>query len=118
MHETGLNPAMIRVVVIVLFLIITQVLRARKKSQPSKPTLGEGTGRASSLEMLREAMRQVSDQARTRQGESPVDGEPLQLSQELQQPPTIEPESSLIPSFLLVALLACLCLMAYRYWAG
>jgi hypothetical protein len=117
MREPAFNPAMIRVVVIVLFVIISQFLRARKRSQSPKPTLSAGTAKASPLDEMREAMRQAADQARARRGQSPVDTEP-QLSQELQQPPTIEPESSFIPSLLLMALFACLCFMAYRYWAG
>lgn len=40
------------------------------------------------------------------------------MSEQLRQPPTIEPESSMVPSLLLLALVVCLCAMAYRYWAG
>jgi hypothetical protein len=116
MPKFTLNPALIRLILIVLFVVITQILGARKRANAPKPA--QGTRKGSPLEVLRESMRQASDQARTGQGKGPIEGEALQLSQQLQQPSTIEPESSLIPSVLLVALFACLCLMAYRYWAG
>jgi hypothetical protein len=79
-------------------------------------------------DVFREAMRQRAEQTRARQSEQPVDvddvgSEVVQVGEEFreppfQQPPKIEPESSFVPSLLLLALLACLCLMAYRYWAG
>jgi len=116
MPKFTLNPALIRVILIVLFVAVTQILGARKRANAPKPT--PGTRKGSPLEVLRESMRQASDQARTGQGKGQIEGEALQISQQLQQPSTIEPESSFIPSVLLVALLACLCLMAYRYWAG
>jgi hypothetical protein len=115
---------LIRVMVIALFLIITQFLRAAKTSKTSKPASPMSAGKESQVgEVLRNAMRQAAEQARARRNEptaygpSPQFGEPFQQPQ-FQQPPTIEPESSFIPSFLLLALLACLCLMAYRHWAG
>jgi hypothetical protein len=57
MHEASFNPTLIRVVLIVLFLIITQVLRARKLSKTSTPALEPGTAKASPLELMREAMQ-------------------------------------------------------------
>jgi hypothetical protein len=123
MHETGFNPALIRVVLIVLFLIITQVLRARKTSRPVAKT---STDKVSPLAAVREAMRQAAEQARAQQSGEVADGEPPQVREQFQLPGVeniqqarpIEPESSWISSFLLLALLVCLFLMAYRYWAG
>lgn len=132
MAEPAFNPATIRIVVIVLFVIISQFLRAKKRSQSPAPTPSGGTAKASPLDAMREAMKQAADQARARRGPGPmgtgsVDTGSLdtgsletvpQLSQELEQPSSIQPESSFIPSALLLALFACLCFMAYRYWAG
>lgn len=123
MHEAAANPAWIRLALIVLFLIITQILRARKRSQAPKPTGGKG----SPLEALREAMREAAEQARAQQSGQSTNRESSEVSEQfrqppkienIQQPPTIEPESSFIPSLLLLALLGCLVLMAYRHWAG
>jgi hypothetical protein len=125
MPRAAFNPALIRPLLIVLFLVITQILRARKMSkmpQSAKPApRSEGTGMRLG-DALREAMRQRAEQARP-QSEQPLnaeraEAEPLQLDEPFQQPPKIEPESPIVPSLLLMALLACLCLMAYRYWAG
>jgi hypothetical protein len=111
------NPALIRVVLIVLFLVISQILRAAKKSSSSKPAPEAAPGKGSQIgEVLREAMRQAADPTRGRQSGQAVNAEP-QVSEQFQQPPTTEPESSFVPSLLLLALFACLCLMAYRYWA-
>ena len=132
MHETGFSPAVIRVVLIVLFLIITQILRARKVSQAAKPAEKTSMDKGSPLDALREAIRKAAEQARAQQsgevaGEEPLQERELFHQSPFQQPPRIEsiqqaqpiqPESSLISSFLLVALLVCLFLMAYRYWAG
>jgi len=130
MHGAGPNPAMIRLVLIVVFLVLPYVLRAVTKSKGSKPASGTGAGKGAPLETLRETMRQAAEQARARRGqlagrtertEQMAAAEPLefrQQNQQIQQAPTIEPESSWIPSMLLLALLACLCLMAYRYWGG
>jgi hypothetical protein len=116
MPRFALNPAMIRVVLIVLFVLVSQILRFRKMSKAPKPPTSASKG--SPMEALRESMRQASEQARARQGKTPAEGGVLQPIEQLQMPSKIEPESSFIPSMLLVALLACLCLMAYRYWAG
>ena len=124
MHGTALNPALIRTLVILLLLVITQILAAVKRSKTAKPSARTGVGPATQWgDALREAMRQRAEQARTRLSKLPVSEQPSQVSQEFQQPPfqqppTIEPESSLVPSLLLLALLATLCLLAYRYWAG
>ncbi len=119
MREAALNPTLIRVLLIVLFLVITQIMRAARTSKTGKPPARPGAATGSPLsDSLREAMQQRADQARARQSERPAEGELLQMSEQVQQPPKIQPESSFIPSLLLLALLACLCLMAYRYWAG
>jgi hypothetical protein len=119
MHEKALNPALIRVVLIVLFVLVMQVLRAAKLFKASKPVSRAGEAKVSPLESLRKAMLQAAEQTRARQGGPPVNQEPAQLRepfQPLQQPPAIGPESSFVPSLLLLALLGCLFLMAYRYW--
>lgn len=129
MHETALNPALIRVLIIALFLIMTQILRAVKTSKAPKPPARAGAGNAPQRgETLRDAMRQAAEQARARRSGQSTDGPSPTFSDSFQQqpfqqpsfdqPPAIEPESSFIPSLLLLALLGCLCLMAYRYWAG
>ncbi len=141
MHGAALNPSLIRPLLIVLFLVITQILRAAKVSKtPSKtppktmsetanPGTRTGVGTATQLgDVFREAMRQRAEQTRARQSQQPVNvdvvgSEVVQVGEEFheppfQPPPKIEPESSFVPSLLLLALLACLCLMAYRYWAG
>jgi hypothetical protein len=117
------NPTFIRAAIIVLFLVITTFLRARQLSKTPKPV--SRPGNAPSLDAVREAMRQASETAQRRRNETllreehPVpDGEPLKLNEAFKQPPTIQPESSFLPSLLLLALLVCLCLMAYRYWVG
>ncbi len=122
MHRAALNPALIRALLIVLFLVISQIMRARKMSKSGKPGTRSGAGTGVQLgDALREALRQRTEQARG-QSELPLQGEriqksPRQLGEPFQQPPKIEPESSFVPSFLLLALLACLGLLAYRYWA-
>jgi hypothetical protein len=72
-------------------------------------------------------MRQASEQqARARQSKSPFQSStlaPPPLSESLKldsfnQPPSIKPESPVVPSLLLLALFGCLCYMAYRYFAG
>jgi|SRR5476651_1365989 hypothetical protein len=112
------NPeSLIRAVLIVLFLVVTFVLRARKLQGSTKPgTRAKGPQLG---ESLREAMRQAAEQARARKSGQTVEGELTRPSDEpFEQPPKIQPESSFIPSLLLLALAACLCLIAYRYWAG
>lgn len=124
MHGAALNPALIQALLIIVFLVITQIMRAAKRSKGAQTGAQTGVGTGSPLtDALREAMRQRAEQARARQGAPPVQEGPgetelLQLDEEFQQPPTIQPESSIVPSLLLLALFACLCLMAYRYWAG
>lgn len=123
----SLNPALIRVVLIALFFIVPLVLRAARLSASSKPASSAGERKKSPLESLREAMLQAAEQAGTAQNGKPAEkpaGEVRAAFQQpskigdLRQPPAIGPESSFIPSLLLLALLACLFLMAYRYWAG
>jgi hypothetical protein len=116
MLATAPNPTLIRVVLIVLFLIISQFLRA-KKSSSSKPASGTGAGAGSQVGgVLRDAMRKAAEQVQERHSGETIAGVPEPVIDQFQQPPSTEPESSFIPSFLLLALLVCLCLMAYRYW--
>ena len=122
MHVAAINPSLIRLVLVVLFVVFFQLLRAAKMSRGSNPVPGRNAGKGSQLgEALREAMRQAAE--RERQSRSPADQDQTQSREEFrlppfQQPPAIKPESSFIPSLLLLALLGCLVLMAYRYWAG
>jgi len=116
MPKLAINPTVIQALLVVLFVVVSQILGARKRANAPKPTQAPRT--MSPMEQLRESMKQASDQARSGQGDKFVAGEALQLNEQFQQPPKIQPESSFIPSMLLLALLACLCLMAYRYWAG
>jgi hypothetical protein len=106
---------LIRLVVIIAFFAISFILRAAKarsnKPAPAPPA------RPTPLDAVREAMRKASEQARTGQS-APNPTEPPQLLESLPQPPAITPESSIVPSLLLLALLVCLGLMAYRYFAG
>jgi hypothetical protein len=135
MRVTGINSDLIRPIVVMLFFVIALFLRAsemKKRAKAAKAARGTddargaddtGTRKETSLAMLREAMRQAAEQARMRRGEvsgqaEPRQGEALQMGESFQAPPTIEPESSIVPSLLLLALVGCLCLMAYRYWAG
>ena len=137
MNDTAFNPALIRVLLIVAFLVLSQFLRMRTPAKTTKPA---PAGKQSPLELIREAMQQAKQQTQTRQSGQPldqfrrkpgptVDEFPMQIDQpqvtqdfrlgeQLQQPPSIQPESTFVPSLLLLALLACLFLMAYRYWAG
>lgn len=120
MHETGSNTALIRILLIVLILVVPQIIRAMQRAKKAKSVAEDaGPVRTNSLgDVLREAMRKSAEQARARRGELPMQAEPLRLNEQFEQPPKIEPESSFLPSMLLLALVACLCLMAYRYWAG
>jgi len=72
MPKFAFNPALFRVILIVLFVVITQILAARKRANSPKPAPGMQKG--SPLEVLRESMRQASDQARTGQSKGQVDG--------------------------------------------
>lgn len=129
MADLASNPALIRVAILVFILVIT-ILRARKSSTTTKPSARPGAGRSTVGDVLRELKRQaVEQQARKQRGELPPMPRPFAESQafrlntklqqpSLQQPPAIQPESSVFPSVLLLALLVCLLLMAYRYWAG
>jgi hypothetical protein len=124
MHEKTFNPVFIRVVVLVVFLIITQIMRVVNKAKPPAKRDDQG----SPLESLRVAIRQATEQIRAGASESRADGQSPSVDEKFQQPrfqqsefnqpPATEPESSFIPSLLLLALLGCLCLMAYRHWAG
>jgi hypothetical protein len=62
-------------------------------------------------------MLQSAEQARAQQSGQVEEGLP-KFSEPFQQPPAIKPESSFVPSLLLLALVVCLCMIAYRYWAG
>ncbi len=114
MPKLALNPTVIQALLVVLFVVVSQILGARKRANAPKPATAPR--KASPMELLRESMKQASDQARSGQGDKFVAGEAVQLGEQFEQPPKVQPESSFIPSMLLLALLACLCLMAYRYW--
>jgi len=94
-------------------MIAAQIFRVMTK-QP-KPVQRDRPGLP--LDALREAKRRI-EQERDRQQLRLSEPKPLQPSEQLQQPPTVAPESSWFPSLLLLALLACLCLMVYRLWTG
>jgi hypothetical protein len=116
---------------------------AAEDTQGGRTTLRKMAAKGASLEMLREAMRQAEEQTRAQRGKFPSKSEPLPVSDTFQQPsfqqlsiqepsiqepsiqepsiqepPKIEPETSFLPSLLLLALVVSLCLLAYRYWAG
>ena len=115
MPKSGPNLELIRAALIVLFVVISFVLRAARMPKKQGPTPQAGSG----LDMrLGELLRGMKRQAEAPMGEQAEDAERLQLKEPFQQPPKIEPESSFLPSLLLLALLVCLCLMAYHYWAG
>ena len=121
MRGLGSNAMLIRVVLIVGFLVAMQIFRAVMTPKKSKPAAGNGAGSGSPTgDLLREALRQSPSQARAPRSAQPPPPERFQISEPsplLRQPPKIGPESSFVPSFLLLALFACLCAMAYRYWA-
>jgi hypothetical protein len=109
---------LLRIAIIFFALIVPliRLLQQRKKPtqpiRPKAPSVGEA---------LREAMRQSAEQARARRGgfsEPAREAGALRMSEPIKFPPTIEPESSFLPSLLLIALLVCLGVMAYRYFAG
>jgi hypothetical protein len=122
MRGLGSNAALIRVVLIVLFVVATQILSARKRAASSKPVAGGDAGKAPQPgDLLREALLKTSGRAREPRSDQALPVERFQISepsQEVQQPPKIGPESAFFPSFLLLALFGCLCALAYRYWAG
>jgi len=111
------SSELIRVVVIIAFFLLSIIMNARKKARATKPAPGQSGG--TPLDSIREAMRQASEQARARRGQPPTGAEPLPLPQSFSQtqPPTIQPESSMIPTLLLLSLLVCIALMAYRFFA-
>ena len=111
------SSELIRVVVIIAFFLLSIIMNARKKARATKQAPGPSAG--TPLDSIREALRQAAEQARARRGEPPTGAEPLPLPQSFSQsqPPTIQPESSMIPTLLLLALLVCICLMAYRFFA-
>jgi hypothetical protein len=121
MRGLGSNSTLIRFVLIVLFLAITQIFRAVMAPRKPKPAAGGGAGNGKRTgDLLREALRQSPEQASAPRSMQPTPPERFQISERsplLQQPPKIGPESSFVPSFLLLALFVCLCAMAYRYWA-
>jgi uncharacterized MAPEG superfamily protein len=101
------QPELIRVVVIVVLIAASLLVRMAKKSAPAKKTASPPT--------VLDALRQASAQARARR-QQPFEADP-QLSAS-PQPMAIRSESSFLPSLLLIALLVCLALMAYRFFAG
>jgi hypothetical protein len=127
-----MNPRLLRVALLVLFMIVTQIFRVMAKSKPAQRDRP-----GSPLEALKEAKRRI-EQERARQQQRPQEAELLQPGEQFdqqqfqqpqfqqqdlqqpqfQQPPTVAPESSWFPSLLLLALAVCLCLMAYRLWTG
>lgn len=109
------NSEIVRVVIIILFALVTLVLRAKKKPTASRPA--PSPSRTTPLDTLREAMRQGAEQGRARQQQSPFSAAPPRLGDSFNQPPAIKPESPVLPSLLLFALFVCLCYMAYRYFA-
>jgi hypothetical protein len=121
MRGLGSNAVLIRAVLIVLFLAIMQIFRAAMTPRKPKPAAGSGAGNGSRTgDLLREALRQAPDPVGAPRNAQPPPAERFQVSEpspQLQQPPKIGPESSFVPSFLLLALFVCLCAMAYRYWA-
>lgn len=114
MHDS--TAALVRVVIIVLVLayaIINSIVRAnRAASKPGparKPSLGD---------LLRNTMTTPAEQARMRQSQMPAEPLAFRLNEKLNQPPSIQPESSIFPSLLLLALVVSLGLLAYRFFAG
>ncbi len=121
MHGPDSDAALMRAAVIVLFVLMALILRARTMRRSSKPAVARGAGDGSQPgDLLRRALGQSSDQARAPRGGQPLTPERFQISepfQQVQQAPKIGPESAFVPSFLLLALFVCLCAMAYRYLA-
>lgn len=117
MHGIGSNSALIKIVLILLILIVPQILRIMQQVKKSKsaPVPSRGTPLA---DALREALQKPRGQAGPHPGEVKMNVDALRANEQFQQPPKIEPESSFLPSALLLALLACLGVMAYRYLAG
>jgi hypothetical protein len=111
------DSELIRIVVFIVVVVITLVLRVVKRKAPPQP-IGKRPVPAS-LSTLREGMRQSAGQSGSRSTppeqftfgsmRSPIGFE---------QPKKIEPEIPVFPSLLLIALAVCLCLIAYRYFAG
>jgi hypothetical protein len=111
--------ALVRFLLIVLVLVAPLLMRLAKQRKTATPPVRP---KASPLgEALREVRRQSAEQARARR-EGPTEitreADALRMSERMNLPPTIEPESSFFPSLLLLALLVCLGVMAYRYFAG
>jgi len=118
MHKVAFNPALLRPLLIVLFLIIMQVLRAVKNSKTPKPTPRPDAARGVPSSVASpEFIQQKADQPRLRQNQWNANAGLFKMSEKIQLPPKIEPESSFIPSLLLLALLVCLGMMAYQYLA-
>jgi hypothetical protein len=110
------SSELIRVIVIIAFAAMSLILRAKKK--PDAARSAPGRPPTTPLDTIREAMRQGAEQGRVRRQQSPFQSASPQLSDSFNQPPAIKPESPVFPSLLLLALFACLCYMAYRYFAG
>jgi hypothetical protein len=110
---------LVRFLLIVLVLVVPLLMRMAKQRRTATPPVRP---KASPLgEALREARRQPAEQARARgEGPSEITREAgaLRMSEPMNLPPKIEPESSFFPSLLLLALLVCLGVMAYRYFTG
>lgn len=111
------NSEIIRIAIIVIFAVVTLLSRFAKKTAPPRPTSSPGTSGTTPWETLRQAMRQGAEQGRPIQQPRPFQVPPPQLRDSFNQPPATQPESSFLPSLLLLALFVCLCLIAYRYFA-
>lgn len=118
MHKVAFNPALFRPLLIVLFLIIMQILRAVKNSKTPKPTPrpGAAKGMPSSVTPP-EVMQQKADRPPLLQKQWTAKPGLFKMTEQVQLPPKIEPESSFVPSLLLLALLVCLGILVYRYLA-
>ncbi|PSH04798.1 MAG: hypothetical protein CXZ00_05365 [Acidobacteria bacterium] len=117
MEPRAPNPEIIRLLVILLFALF--VLIRAKLARSSTTASGRTPGKAPQLgDALREAMRKAAEQAEAQQYGQRFEERLPRLREQFEPPPAIKPESSFISSLLLLALLVCLCLLAYRYWAG
>ena len=116
MNYAGLNPELIRTLVIVAFFVFSLVMRARKKPPMKGPVKPPAPARTLDLSgWLRDANRPKPGAAPL---EQPRKDEfwPMQAPEKMRVPDPIQPETPWLPTLLLLALAVCLCLMAYRYW--
>jgi hypothetical protein len=121
MRGLGSNAPLIQLLLVFLFVVVTQIMRARRRSGSPKPAPESDAGKAPQPgDLLREMLLKSPGRAREPRSDLSLPVERFQISepsQEVRQPPKIGPESALFPSFLLLALFGCLCALAYRYWA-